>query len=369
MNIFLRFKKHLFKFINSGISNDHNLEEVRKTQVFNLFTIIGILFLLPLGINAIIKNLYTLGFVLLGVAFFIYMNYIFLKITHNTKVSSYSISLFLFFFMTYMIYDGGVANTGPLWIYPLPIIFMFILGFRKGLFFIIVFITFNALILFFPNESGLNAVYTNDFKLRMLLSLMLITFFASGYEYLREKSFVDMKALKKEVEDLSRQDPLTGLYNRRVYQNDLSTLKGSMGAILICDIDNFKNINDLYGHAVGDNVLVKIAECIRKNIRKEDLAIRWGGEEFFIYLNNSTLENAYIISEKLRKSIASLSIYHSDNIAINTTMSIGVSIIDGTLTFDEAIRNADCAMYRAKKAGRNRTEVYYDGPEEIDFYI
>ena len=351
-------KEHLFKHIRTGIADYENTEQVRRAYLINIFTFVAILFVFPLGINAYVASLYPLSVSLLGIAFILIVNYLYLKATHNQNIAAFTISALFFMLMTYLVYDGGVSNTGPLWVYPLPIILMFLLGFRQGLFYMALFILINAFILFAPDNSLLQSSYPYAFKVRIILSLVLVTSLASAYEYLREKSFNDMRELRNILEHTSRQDPLTGLYNRRAYMNDVSRLSDTRGAVLMCDIDHFKAINDFYGHTSGDKILVQVAECIRENIRKEDLGIRWGGEEFFIFIPNSTIMNGYVVGEKLRKSIASLSMHGHNDAKIKVTISIGVSTTDDFISLDEAIKNADNAMYTAKEEGRNRTAIH-----------
>ena len=364
MSMALPLKNRFFKFISIGIADQENTEQVRKTYLINIFSFVALLFLLPLGASSFLSALYPLSFALLGIAFILVLNYFYLKVTHNQNLAAYTISALFFFLMTYLIYAGGVSNTGPLWAYPLPIILMFLLGFRKGLFFIVLFIIINAVLLFFIDGDLLTSSYPYDFKVRIILSLILVTFLASASEYLLEKSFNDMQELKKSLELISRQDPLTGLFNRRIYDEDINK-DDIQGVVLMCDIDHFKKINDYYGHTSGDIVLVQVAECIRKNIRKEDLAIRWGGEEFFIYLANSSLTNGYIVSEKLRQSIEKLPIRTCEDALVKVTISIGMSVVDHTTHFDQAIKNADDAMYMAKNSGRNKTKIYNMQPQEL----
>jgi len=351
-------KKHLYKYIRTGISDLDNTEEIRKAYLINIFTFVAILFVFPLGINAYFASLYSLSASLLGIAFILVANYYYLKATHNQNIAAFTVSTLFFILMTYLVYAGGVSNTGPLWVYPLPIILMFLLGFRQGLFYVTLFILINALILFAPDNSLLQSSYPYAFKVRIILSLIVVTFLASAYEFLREKAFIDMQELRRTLENTAKEDPLTGLYNRRMYQEGMYGLNCTQGIVLMCDIDHFKSINDFYGHNVGDMVLVEVSKSIRNNIRKEDFAIRWGGEEFLIVLSQSSVNNGYIIGEKLRRSIENLSLKNKEGVVVKVTISIGIAIADNTILLDKAISNADDAMYMAKSAGRNRTHIY-----------
>jgi diguanylate cyclase (GGDEF)-like protein len=128
----------------------------------------------------------------------------------------------------------------------------------------------------------------------------------------------------------------------------------------MCDIDYFKNVNDTYGHDVGDFTIREVSKCIRNNLRKDDIAVRWGGEEFFIYLSEVNMDNAYRVSEKLRECMETFTMHYDDNIKINVTMSIGISIIDHKNTLEMATSHADSAMYISKQKGRNRSTKYIE---------
>jgi len=357
MNKNVPFYDFFYKVISNGIKEEEHSEDTRKVYLINIFTFVAILFLLPLGINALLLSSYFIALALLGITFILLVNFIYLRMSYKKNLAAYVISGLFFLLMTYLIYAGGIDQTGPLWAYPLPIILMFLLGFKKGLFYNILFILVNAFILFLPEISLLSASYSESFKLRIILSLILVIFLASASEYLLERAFNKMKELKKTLEKISRQDPLTGLHNRRVYDEDIYDIHNTDGVILICDIDNFKKINDTYGHTVGDRVLVEVSNYIKRNTRQEDVAIRWGGEEFFIFLTHTTLEDGYRISELLRKCIETLPIKTNNDESINITISIGLSIVNETITLASAITSADNAMYLAKKSGRNRIEI------------
>jgi len=354
----LYFKDKLFHFMHNGVVDKSDTEAIRRIYLINMFTFVGLFFTLPLGINAFCNAMFPLAIALLLISFVLIITFILLKITKNYKHASYAISALFFFLMAYLVYTGGVDHTGPLWIYSLPMIIMFLLGFKRGLTIMFLFLIVLTTILFGLDSQHIAVEYSYSFKVRIILSFIAIMFLASVYEFIREKTYHDMLNLKKILENTSKQDPLTGLYNRRAYKENIQSLHNSQGTILMCDIDHFKKINDYFGHYIGDMVLIQVAKCIQENIRSEDLAIRWGGEEFLIFLPDSSLDNGYIVSEKLRKSIENLSIRNSDGILIKVTISIGVSLVNHTTPLSTALRHADKAMYIAKNSGRNKTSVY-----------
>jgi len=154
---------------------------------------------------------------------------------------------------------------------------------------------------------------------------------------------------------LARQDALTGLLNRRGLGDALLERAGHAEALfplslIFLDIDRFKRINDEHGHAVGDHVIRETADCIRKNVQRDDLLARWGGEEFLLVCAHTSLHDAAGLAERLRALIAA----HRWPHALAVTCSLGVADAASAQQLREGIDRADRAMYEAKQAGRNR---------------
>jgi len=154
-------------------------------------------------------------------------------------------------------------------------------------------------------------------------------------------------------------DALTNLFNRKSFndllQREVATFKrdGHDLSMVMIDIDHFKNVNDSYGHTVGDKVLVELAEVLHRVSRPRDLPCRWGGEEFAWLLPETNLEQATIAAERLRQAIQD----HDFQEASPLTVSLGVSMIRSGEDDGAALcKRADEALYAAKQGGRNRTE-------------
>jgi diguanylate cyclase (GGDEF)-like protein/PAS domain S-box-containing protein len=175
---------------------------------------------------------------------------------------------------------------------------------------------------------------------------------------------IDNARLFNEVQRLAVVDPLTGIYNRRQFftlatrEFERSRRYHEPLSAIMLDIDHFKQVNDSYGHAVGDQVLRVIAvECCSR-MREADLLARYGGEEFVILMPVTDRQSALAGSERLRHHIARLSI-QSDSEPLTITISIGVATLDDTCKDVETLVNrADHALYTAKRAGRNQVKVY-----------
>ena len=129
-------------------------------------------------------------------------------------------------------------------------------------------------------------------------------------------------------------------------------------SVLMLDIDFFKKFNDTYGHACGDFVLQKVSRSIFDSIRGQDLAGRYGGEEFVVMLYNTDAEAAMMVAERIRKNIAEQELVYENN-KMSLTISIGVSVFDveNPITAKELVEMADRALYQSKANGRNRVTL------------
>lgn len=169
------------------------------------------------------------------------------------------------------------------------------------------------------------------------------------------------------LEKLALQDGLTGLANRRHFQEILG-LEFSSGqpnlhplSLIMIDIDFFKSYNDNYGHVAGDKCIVAVAECIRGNLnRTGDLAVRYGGEEMAVFLPYSEAHGAYQLAEKIRLSVLARALEHQGNPSGFVTISLGVygCAAQECPTMEEFVERADAALYVAKHEGRNRTALW-----------
>ena len=167
----------------------------------------------------------------------------------------------------------------------------------------------------------------------------------------------DLRQRNAELDRISRSDPLTGLSNRRHLDERLAAHAASAGrhshqlSVAVVDIDNFKAVNDTFGHAAGDAVLCEVARRLEASARMEDIVGRWGGEEFIVILPHCDVDGAVVVSERIRQAISASPIRTGDGVAIPVSVSIGC-----TGGSDERlIERADAALYAAKKAGRNCT--------------
>ncbi len=171
--------------------------------------------------------------------------------------------------------------------------------------------------------------------------------------------FLMKRYVKDTLEHLVNYDGLTKIYNRRYFNEQLgseiirSERYNKDLSLVMIDIDHFKKVNDLYGHDVGDSVLKELAHLIQLSIRKSDIFARLGGEEFAVITPETNVENALILSEKLRKAVEEYQFKHVNNI----TVSLGVTQFASGDTPDTIYKRTDKALYKSKNNGRNRSEI------------
>lgn len=180
-----------------------------------------------------------------------------------------------------------------------------------------------------------------------------------------------LQEAQTKLEELVNRDPLTDIYNRR-YFNDVSKNIIALGkrkkdplSIIMVDIDKFKNINDTYGHNVGDEVIKFLANKLVDNTRESDIVSRFGGEEFAVVLPNTNKEDAYLIAKKMRKDIEDSCLEQCCDInkevnLIKFTISLGVDEFnyESDVMIDSLLNRADKALYEAKSTGRNKVCVF-----------
>ncbi len=175
-----------------------------------------------------------------------------------------------------------------------------------------------------------------------------------------------LERANEELIDMSHRDPLTQIFNRRYFSEQSKKIKSFSQrndnipfSLVTLDIDKFKNINDTYGHLVGDEVIIKVAHIIEAEVRTSDIVARFGGEEFVMLLQDCDLDNAYKVAEKVRKDIEKTSIIVHIDTEVKFTVSIGVAQFsnEDNNNIELTLARADEALYRAKNIGRNKTVV------------
>ena len=214
----------------------------------------------------------------------------------------------------------------------------------------------------FPTQVGLiqsiSNMFRNSFVLFSIYVAVMHQFKVDHQLILDEKN-----RLMKELEILSVTDELTGLYNRRGFDNYIDyeytqSKRDNPGyTITLGDIDFFKKVNDTYGHDCGDHVIKLISRTLKENIREQDCLARWGGEEFIILQKGNNAESTKQIIERIRRQIEDLKIHYDDH-TFSITMSFGIAEMNPSYeNYDKFIIDADMKLYQAKQSGRNRIVI------------
>jgi diguanylate cyclase (GGDEF)-like protein/PAS domain S-box-containing protein len=172
-----------------------------------------------------------------------------------------------------------------------------------------------------------------------------------------------MRQRLEELQEMAMHDPLTGIANRRFVEISLAArleeLKryGFPFAILCTDVDNFKQINDTYGHAVGDRVLKMISATLAHSLRASDIIGRCGGEEFVTVLVNTQPDDLFVLSDRLRRLVEKSLLTIDNGETIGVTVSIGATVAGMGDTTDSLVERADKLMYESKRRGRNMVSI------------
>ena len=332
--------------------------EQQQARVISLFSLVGMSITLLMGLISLFGDNTTLT-VVLFMASITYLFAFFSVKKFDLSISATLIIYSLYLLMFYLVFSGGVSQTGPLWIFIVAPVSVYVLGLRHGLINLSLFLCIICIIIFLPQQWVEHAQYSNEFSLRLIISFLTMSFLSALYEYSRMQAYISALELSRQYQELAMRDPLTKLANRRnaaaILEQEKSRLQRNNEplSVLLCDLDHFKLVNDKYGHNGGDMVLTELSALFKEQVRQQDCVARWGGEEFLIILPQTSSEQASVIAEKIRSSVEQYTINFVKH-QIRVTISIGISQLAEDQTIDELINNADKCLYQAKTLGRNR---------------
>jgi len=203
----------------------------------------------------------------------------------------------------------------------------------------------------FSPETAINAFhYQIFFKIYNLCVTIFTLIYVSGLYT------IELSTTKEKLKYTSNHDTLTGLYNRRFFEQALSRSvheNTSIYSIAMFDIDNFKKVNDTYGHDSGDKVLETVSKCLESHLTGDELAIRWGGEEFILYMPLISIEQALEKVNKICDEIRNTEIHLKDCSIIKVTATVGLQSGSDLTKYESVINEADDRLYRGKSMGKN----------------
>ncbi|MGB3727353.1 MAG: GGDEF domain-containing protein [Glaciecola sp.] len=360
-------KEAIVRYLRVGITASTDYEKSQRLLVSNLFAFIGYTITFTLAISAFLRGNLPLSIALLissSVFFFCHQIHRFPSLGNTLNISTRVLYLCLIVLILWLVYSGGNANTGPLWMYLVPPVAFHFYGLKKGIQNLILFLIVVAVMLFSPGNSLLATEYQTQFSLRLIYSFITVTLLFGFYEYSRQKSFQFIQKLSDKFERQAMHDPLTKLPNRRgmreylKHEYERSKRSNQPLSVMLCDIDYFKKINDEHMHDGGDHVLEQLAVFFKQAVRKQDSVARWGGEEFLFLLPETNDTDAFKLAEKIRNQLQSTSFTYKGK-SISVTLSIGLKQITPDVNIDQAINIADHYLFEAKKHGRNQTHPAY----------
>ena len=334
-------------------SQKHLARPYRKAVLQTLLILTAISGLLFFTLNIQREN-YPLAFAELGMA--CYSVFIFWAIGNTKHLERWILAFILPFCITMMfaLTSPRATTTVFAWVLLIPILSHLLMGRGLGLLVSAVFMGTAAVIFFFKYHDAPEMMQPLPIANMGLMSLTILAF-SHIYEITREQS--ESRLLK-----MAQTDALTGLANRArlsdVFEQERkrSLRNGTPLSMLVLDLDHFKQVNDQYGHDMGDRVLQAVSDLLKQSMREQDFIGRWGGEEFLAILPDTNFNHAGESAERIRKSVEELELY-SDGIRVCVTLSIGITQYRADELLSDAIARADVALYESKSAGRNRVEV------------
>lgn len=347
---------------NKYLTNDFKFTsedpQFRRVRMINCVLPIAILVLVVFTFVAYTIELYPVMVSnLIGCGLSIFALYDFHK-RHLVFFTAVLIAAIEIFVLLSLFWFVGFNHYVLVWIVVIPITAYFLLGRKGGRIFTI---GFSLMVLMFIISNYANwesQGFTIVGMLNLGFAYLGLILIISYYELSMQEALENLERKNQELAILSITDSLTGAYNRikldEILFSEISNYRktGKDFAILIGDVDFFKQINDNFGHLYGDKILKEITQIMDETIRETDICGRWGGEEFMIICLNTQIGGAVFLAEKIRSAIEDFSRLAPHQV----TMSFGVAKFEPWDTIETLIKRADDALYLAKERGRNRVE-------------
>lgn len=312
----------------------------RSAEVYILMTLSfgGVIAIMPIAVFRILDADWTAAVIDLILITGLLLVGIYVFVSQRVKLVSAIISVLTLSGVTIIVYLKGYEFL--YWAYPTMVSVFYLMKPRTASI-----ITFIALIILVPA-----LIRDMDVLVFVVAMITLIVTIVFAYVFASQKY-----EQSEQLSLLIRKDPLTGVGNRRALEEKLDEYTASqqrtkiIASLIMIDLDHFKSINDVFGHIVGDQVLIKLTEIINSRIRMSDNLYRFGGEEFVIIAVGTTAASAVTLAEDLRSMIESANLLPE-----TVTVSLGVAEYQKDETGDSWIHRSDNALYEAKNLGRNR---------------
>ena len=320
-------------------SNYGLLELNEHHKVLRFITIVSLLTFLPFSIKNVVLGEYVYAALLITFELSLLLE-VYWFYTRQRPMISYLLPV------TLLVACGIFAIpilgiNGSYWAFPIAVCVVFVMPTRMSLIFNIIMIVGVAITGYY---------YFDHYALLRLVGALSITAFSSLFV---TTSFLNLQDRFKE---LSITDSMTGAYNRAQLDAFLGTAlelhqkTGLSSTIALIDIDNFKQVNDRFGHDVGDQMIQSVVRVFKETARPNDFIFRLGGDEFLILYRKSGLKDSYIRLEKLRQKVSELRVHNN----LSASISAGITSSNADINISQWMKHADLSLYSAKHNGRNR---------------
>ena len=346
--------------VTNSLAYDQTPEAKGRIPLAIFFNCLALVVVTAFMVESLAGGLIYHGTFLLSLIVLIVLNYLLFRIIRKAVLYYDLTILTMAINCLYLLATGGVDGTGPLWLYLFPLLALYLQGISKGGISLVTLMIGSFLVFFAPENPLVTAQYSSAFVSRFVASMTSVTILSFVYEYSTQRTYRRLIAATTKLERLAKTDHLTGLASRRAVlehlEEELRRFRRyrESFAIVLCDIDHFKQFNDTHGHDCGDLVLQAVADLLIGGGRKIDIAGRWGGEEFLILLPSTDLKGATEAAERLRAAVEAFRIDY-DGTLLKITMSCGATAWGSDDDdHDLFIKRADQNLYRAKEQGRNR---------------
>ncbi len=340
-------------------------ETERAVLLLEIFSFMAPPILIFFAIYAWLRGDNVHCIVLSTMVFLLVTNFLVYRIFHRYSVFRDTLIAMNTVFLIYLLAQGGTQFSGPFWAFLYPPLVFFVCGIRWGTILSLSIFCIAIVFIFMLHAPFREAPYPYFFRVAFLSVLMVATILALVAEFSRHHINTELKKMTELLRVAARTDELTGLSNRRLMKERMieeihryERTKRPF-SIIMADIDHFKKINDRLGHKCGDVILMQIADCLNRGLRRVDTVSRWGGEEFLILLPEADLDQALCIAERVRSKIENESMLYEGE-PVPVTISLGVSAWKDGFTMEQLIQESDSGLYNAKQGGRNRVCTIHD---------
>lgn len=338
------------------------IENARKRLLIYTFVGLGGTFLLLFGTISLLQGRLLLAAVL-GAALAIgIVAALLARRAIDVQPISAFLALALLVLGSYLLLSGGAEGTGVYWTYPCSMLMVLLVGPRLGSLYMGLHVVASTVFLLGPFTFPYR--YPSFEAIRIVATTVALYVLILASEWIRVGAYGAISAAAETNRHQASTDPLTGLLNRSGVENALEERHAVSNAVAIMlDVDRFKAINDRFGHAAGDLVLIRLARVLKEHTKGADLTARWGGEEFLIILFDTSIEAAAALVNRMRCEFERHP-FDIAGVSVLVTFSAGMAALDGKAQFEAAVRQADDRLYDAKHSGRNRVVWFDHSPAE-----